>query len=117
MRSLNDPLPPAKTILALDLGKFKSVACVLDVAANAHRFQTIITSPSAVHDLLVEVMPDRLVIEACSISGWVCDLERLCGFGAKAVPEWDAGSPGADHRPGARIAPACAGSGGMGDAA
>jgi hypothetical protein len=66
MRNVNDPLPPAKKILALDLGKFKSVACVLDVASNIHRFETINTSPSAVHDLLAEVMPDRLVIEACS---------------------------------------------------
>jgi transposase len=76
MRNVNDSLPPAKTILALDLGKFKSVGCVLDVAGNSHRFQTILTNPSAVHDLLVEVMPDRLVIEACSISGWVCDIAR-----------------------------------------
>jgi transposase len=76
MRNVNDPLPPAKNILALDLGKFKSVACVLDVASNIHRFETIVTSPSAVHDLLAEVMPDRLVIEACSISGWVCDIAR-----------------------------------------
>jgi transposase len=76
MLNVNDPLPPAKTICALDLGKFKSVACVLDVATNAHRFETIVTSPSAVHDLLVEIMPDRLVIEACSISGWVCDIAR-----------------------------------------
>ena len=34
MRNINNPLPPAKTILALDLGKFKSVGCVLDVASN-----------------------------------------------------------------------------------
>ena len=76
MRNVNDPLPPAKKILALDLGKFKSVACVLDVPGNSHRFETIVTSPPAVHDLLVSAQPDRLVIEACSISGWVCDLAR-----------------------------------------
>lgn len=76
MRNVNDPLPPAKMILALDLGKFKSVACVLDVAGNTHRFETIVTNPAAVQDLLAEVMPDRLVIEACSISGWVCDIAR-----------------------------------------
>ena len=76
MRNIHPALPPAKMILALDLGKFKSVACVLEVAGNVHRFQTILTSPSAVHDLLAELMPDRLVIEACSISGWVCDIAR-----------------------------------------
>jgi hypothetical protein len=73
----------ARTILALDLGKFKSVACVLEAEAEAergsgggHRFETIATSPSAVAELLAEVRPDRLVIEACSIAGWVCDLAR-----------------------------------------
>ena len=76
MRNVNAALPLAKTILALDLGKFKSVGCVLDVVANTHRFLTIPTHPAAVHDLLVTVMPDRLVIEACSISGWVCDIAR-----------------------------------------
>ena len=49
--------PAATTILALDLGKFKSVACVYDHASGTHQFQTIGTSPSAVHDLLVEVAP------------------------------------------------------------
>jgi transposase len=80
MRNVHDPLVPAKTILALDLGKFKSVACVLDVPANTHRFETIVTSPGAVHDLLSELMPDRIVIEACSISGWVCDIARTLGL-------------------------------------
>jgi transposase len=69
----------ATTILALDLGKFKSVACVYEPASGTHRFQTIATSPAAVHDLLVASAPSRLVIEACSIAGWVADLARtLC---------------------------------------
>jgi len=67
---------PATTILALDLGKFKSVACVYEPVSGTHRFQTIATSPSAVHDLLVEAAPQRLVIEACSIAGWVADIAR-----------------------------------------
>ena len=28
-------------IIALDLGKFKTVACVLDTATRQHRFETI----------------------------------------------------------------------------
>ena len=64
----------AAPILALDLGKFKSVACVLNPSDGTHRFDTIATNPSSVHDLLVEIKPTRLVIEACSIAGWVHDL-------------------------------------------
>jgi transposase len=66
----------ATTILALDLGKFKSVACVYEPASGTHRFETIATTPSAVHDLLVASAPSRLVIEACSIAGWIADLAR-----------------------------------------
>ena len=62
------------TILAIDLGKFKSVACVLDVPSGGHRFETIAKTPAAAHDLLVTVAPGALVIEACSVSGWVSDL-------------------------------------------
>ena len=40
-------------IIALDLGKFKTVCCVMDVASRAHAFETIETSPANVHDLLV----------------------------------------------------------------
>jgi hypothetical protein len=45
------------TILALDLGKFKSVACRYDPAAGDHAFRTLATTPPAVHDLLVENGP------------------------------------------------------------
>src|SRR5688500_5214185 len=65
-------------ILSMDLGKFKSVACRL--AGSGIEFETIATSPQTVHDLLVRVKPDRLVIEACSISGWVCDIARMLGI-------------------------------------
>ena len=41
------------TILGLDLGKFKSVCCVMDAAAGAHRFETLATTPHALHELLV----------------------------------------------------------------
>ena len=39
-------------IIALDLGKLNSVACVYDVATQQHVFKTIATSPQTVHDLL-----------------------------------------------------------------
>ncbi len=64
----------AITILALDLGKFKSVACRYDPVTGEHAFETIATTPPAVHDLLIEASPAVLVIEACSASGWISDL-------------------------------------------
>ncbi len=66
--------PAAITILALDLGKFKSVACRYDTATGEHAFETIATNPSAVHDLLIDANPQLLVIEACGVCGWIADL-------------------------------------------
>lgn len=61
-------------ILSLDLGKYKTVACDYDSESAAHQFETVPTKPQNLHDLLVEREPDRVVIEICSIAGWICDL-------------------------------------------
>lgn len=63
-------------ILALDLGKFKSVGCVYETSTLQHKYETVTTTAQALHDLLVEHEPDRVVIEICSIAGWVTDLVR-----------------------------------------
>jgi transposase len=63
-----------KMIMAIDLGKFKSVACLYDKANGDHEFVTLATKPAQVHDLLIEHEPDLVVIEACGISSWVVDL-------------------------------------------
>ncbi len=49
-------------ILAIDLGKFKSVACLYRGEQDIE-FRTIETRPQEIHDLLVELAPTRLVIE------------------------------------------------------
>lgn len=67
-------------ILALDLGKFKSVGCVYETTSLRHRFEATATTAKALHDLLVEHEPDRVVIEICSIAGWVSDLVRTLGI-------------------------------------
>ncbi len=46
-------------ILAVDLSKFKSVACDYDTETAEHRFTMLPTRPAAMHDLLVEREPDR----------------------------------------------------------
>ena len=63
--------------MAIDLGKFKSVACVYESVDREHRFETLATTPSAIHDLVVKESPDRMVIEIGSQAGWVCDLARI----------------------------------------
>jgi hypothetical protein len=73
------------TILSIDLGKFKSVACAFDPPSGEHRFETVVTSPSTMHDLLAEVTPAVLVIEACSIAGWVFDLASSLGIAVKVA--------------------------------
>ena len=66
------------TILALDLGKFKTVACVMDVSTRTHVFETVDMSPANVHDLVVRHVTPRpldtlVVFETCDTAGWVHD--------------------------------------------
>jgi len=64
----------AERILAIDLGKFTSVACDYRVADGSHRYTTVKTRPRVLHDLIVERSPDRVVIEIGSAAGRVRDL-------------------------------------------
>jgi len=61
------------TILALDLGKYKSVACLYR-AADDHRFTTLPTSHHELERLLTKHRPAVVLIEACLLAGWVRDL-------------------------------------------
>jgi transposase len=63
-------------ILALDLGKFKTVGCAYEGGSGVHRFKAIATTPASLAQLVKEVKPDRVVLEICNIAGWVCDLLR-----------------------------------------
>jgi len=68
-------------ILAIDLGKYKSVACVHGQgtdgsAMGEYGFTTFETSRAEMRRLLVKTQPAVVVIEACLLAGWVHD---LCG--------------------------------------
>src|SRR5262249_4275002 len=63
----------ADPILAIDLGRYKSVACVVR-SADAQRFTTIRTSRAEISRLLAQQRPAVVLIEACLLSGWVHDL-------------------------------------------
>jgi transposase len=68
------------TILGLDLGKFKSVCCVMDAATGQHAFTTLATEPATIADLLTRHATAALgqeillVIETCDAAGWVFDV-------------------------------------------
>jgi transposase len=64
----------AERILAIDLGKYKSVACDYQARSGEVAFTTIDTTRLELHKLLSKRQPDVVVIEACSLSGWVYDL-------------------------------------------
>ena len=72
-------------ILALDLGKFKTVGCVYEGASGQYRFKASSTTPTGLAQLVREVKPDRVVIEVCNIAGWVCDLLREMGVAVQVA--------------------------------
>lgn len=72
-------------ILALDLGKYKTVACAYEGENGQYRFKATGTTPAALARLVDEVRPDRVVIEVCNIAGWVCDLLRGMGVAVQVA--------------------------------
>lgn len=78
-------------ILAIDLGKFKSVACLFKSETHEAEYETIPTHRWAIQQLLEQRQPDRVVIETCSVSGWVHDLCQELGYVIEVVnPAQDA---------------------------
>ncbi len=67
-------------ILTLDLGKFKSVACLYEPGSQSAQFETLNTSPAELQDLIQRCSPQRVIIEACSLYGWIHDLCFQLGF-------------------------------------
>jgi transposase len=63
-------------ILAIDLGKYKSVACVHEEATGEIRFTTFETSRAELRRLIEKERAGVVIIEACLLAGWVYD---LCG--------------------------------------
>ena len=61
-------------ILAVDLGKMKSVACDFESETGEHSFETVRTAPAILEDLFRRRCPDRVVIEVGPAAGWITDL-------------------------------------------
>jgi transposase len=71
-------------ILALDLGKFKSVFCY-GIDDQPPVYGKAATEVQSIHDLLVKLGPDRLVIEIGPSAGWVHDLAVALGLQVQVV--------------------------------
>jgi transposase len=72
------------TIVAIDLGKYKSVACVYR-AGGEPAFATLASNPEALLRLGARHKPDVVVVEACLLAGWVHDLFADAGFVCKVA--------------------------------
>jgi transposase len=62
------------TILAIDLGKYKSVVCVHDEASGEFRFASFETTRAELRKLIDKERPAVVISEACLLAGWVHDL-------------------------------------------
>ena len=61
-------------ILAMDIGKFKTVACEFDVHSGTSQYETIKTTPLSIRRIIARQKPDRVVFEVGSAAGWVHDI-------------------------------------------
>jgi transposase len=73
------------TILALDLGKYKSAACLYGRATAQARFQTLDTTREELRRLFEQHRPGVVVFEACALAGWVHDLCAELGLPCKVA--------------------------------
>jgi transposase len=67
-------------ILAIDLGKFKSVTCLLDTDTNQTEFWSMTTDRQYLLAVLKRFAPDLVVIESCGLAGWVHDVCTAEGY-------------------------------------
>jgi transposase len=67
-------------ILGIDLGKYNSVACLLETQTNKTLFFSFKSFPNEFKSLLEQSDPQQVVIEACTLTGWVHNLCQDNGF-------------------------------------
>jgi transposase len=67
-------------ILAVDLGKFTCVSCLFDAESNNSEYETFKTCRLEIEGVLRRTQPQLVVMETCSITGWVHDLCVALGY-------------------------------------
>src|SRR5215469_16360827 len=68
------------TIVAIDLGKYKSVACAYTGDKATAQFSSFTTDRDRLRKLFAKYRPSAVVIEACLLAGWVHDLCHELGL-------------------------------------
>ena len=66
-------------ILALDLGKIKTVACDYSTDTHKSQYEKVKTTPFSLHQLFARRCPDRIVFEVGTSAGWVYDTAKEFG--------------------------------------
>jgi transposase len=82
---MTTPTPTAGPILAIDLGRYKSVACLYDPDARSAAFRTLDTGRDDFRRLFARHPGALLVVEACANAGWVADLAASMGLRVKVA--------------------------------
>src|SRR5689334_16366420 len=77
--------PTAGLILALDLGKYKTVACAYAGDPATARFESLPTDRDHLRKLFAKHRPAVAVCEACALAGWVHDLCAELGLPCKVA--------------------------------
>ena len=75
----------AGTILAIDLGRYKSVACAYDRTTRRAEFRTLDTGRADFERLFQRHPGALVVVEACSNAGWAVDLAAAHGLAVKVA--------------------------------
>ena len=88
-------------IVAVDLGKYKSVGCVLDPATGEYRFTTFDTTRAELRKLVAKEQPAVAVIEACLLAGSVHDLYVELGMRCLVANTPPCGRPSPQAKAGA----------------
>jgi transposase len=81
----NTAAATAAPILAIDLGKYKSVACLYHGDPATARFESLSTDRAHLRTLFAKYHPAVVVIEACALAGWVHDLCAELGLPCKVA--------------------------------
>ena len=77
--------PATGLILALDLGKYKTVACAYPGDPATARFESLATDRDHLRKLFAKHRPAVVVLEACALAGWVHDLCAELGLPCKVA--------------------------------
>ena len=76
-----------KNILAIDLGKHKSVVCKLDTGSLKPHYSTVKTDPETFHDIFTDLDGNQSMVlfEVGSQAGWLADLLRAMELNFKVA--------------------------------